>query len=52
MWNFFWAILVLFVVFLAVGGAFYAKKVRQKRMGGGQIELSSVSTTTSWLDED
>ena len=52
MWNFFWAILVLFVVFLAVGGAFYAKKVRQKRMGGMQMELSSVSTTTSCLDED
>ena len=50
MWVFFWAIPVLFVFCLAVGGAFYAKKDRQKRKeaaGELRMELSSVSTTTS-----
>ena len=52
MWDFFWAIPVLFVFCLAVGGAFYAKKVRQKRTGQMRMELSSISTTTSCLVED
>jgi len=49
-WDFFWAIPVLFVLCLAVGGALYAKKAQQKRTG--QMKLSRVSTTTSCLVED
>ena len=52
MWDFFWAITVLFVIFLAIGGAFYAKKVRQKRMEGGQMRMELSSVSTSYEDGD
>ena len=53
MWDFLWAIPVLCVFLLALGGAFYAKKALQKRREREQMrmELSSISPTCC-VDDD
>ena len=53
MWDFLWAIPVLCLFLLALGGAFYAKKALQKRREREQMrmELSSISPTCC-VDDD